>query len=318
MKHVSLERSVLALIAIAAVAISAFGCSKKLTVDSTYTTPEGVPSPNSKLIVYNDSGLTVYAQHESPPGSKNWITDSTQIVHVVGPNKILATLLDGTGASGFQILRKESGGGFAPLKDFPVTPVAKWLDGHWEAYQFHDDHTTPFVPETYIGRGLRSGVVTPQSPLTNPATLENVNVTKVGYTGFLFTTDSLFTISWTPVPGATDYWIQIFNFGVNIVDQTEKFPYGVPAPITTGKIHTFMLAHVVPPTNVFIVGSTPAIHYEAMLGGLNYRVRVCAVDGAGRMIACTGGDPDTVLVGNESFIYSLSAEKVCVGCQKAP
>jgi hypothetical protein len=314
MKHVSPARSTLACIAIAAIALGAFGCSKKLTVDSAYTSPEGTASPNAKLVVYNDSALTVYAKHESPPGSKNWITDSTQIVHAIGPNKILATLFDGTGANGFQILRREEGGGYSQLKDFPVTPVAKWLDGHWAAYEFHDDHTTPFVPETYIGRGLHSGVVTANSPLTNPATLENIDVKPIDYTGLLFTPDSLFTISWVPVPGATDYWIQIWNFGVNIVDQSEKYPYGVPAPITSGKIHTYVLAHLLAPNFVFDVGESPAIHYEPMLTGQTYRVRVSAVDAAGRMIACTTGDPDTVLVGTESFIFSLSSERVCPGC----
>ncbi len=295
-------------------ALGACGCSKKLAVNPAYTMPEGVFSPNARLIVYPDSAITVRAEHQV---GRLYVYDSTFTVTNFGPGTILGMVVDGTPASGFELMRKEAGGGFAPAKDYALTPVAKWLETGSEAYVFHDQPTAGYMPPTYVARGLIGGTTTPSSVLTNEAALDIPSVEALTYTSPSETDegDSLFTSTWDPFPGAVGYWVSVFRYRGDIRVGSEKLPYGVPAPFVTGKVHTFVLAYVPAPITAFKMGSNigTVMHYEPMLTHNSYYVRVTAVDAAGRMIACTPGRSDTVLVGGESLIYLPAAEKIGVG-----
>ncbi|MBI1799838.1 MAG: hypothetical protein HYR73_09160 [Candidatus Eisenbacteria bacterium] len=306
-------RSALAVAVIAAAAAGVDGCSKKLTVDPAYTMPEGVYSPDARLVVYPDQGNLVEAKHPAPTPTDPYYyaTDSSFTVYAAGPGVTLGTIVDGTAASSYQLLRRESGGGFAVLKDFSLIPVVKWLDSHWAAYTFQDASTPGFSPPTYMARGIVSGTVTATSPLSNAGLVSSGPIGHVVYTGPGEPPDSLFTISWRAVPGAVGYWLQVFTFRGDLRTGSEKFPLGIPAPLVIGKVHDHFVGYVAAPKTSYKIGGPGAeiMTYKPMIMGPVYRVRVAAVDGNGSLLAVTPG-PDTVLAGTEALIYSLGAAAV--------
>ena len=326
MKRVSLSRSALAALVIAAAALLAFGCSKKLTVDPTYS-PEGVLNANARLILYPDAGVLVQAKHEFPPNSGLFLLDSSFTVYSVSPGTVLGAIVDGTNASGFEIMRKTSSGGFSPIKDFTLTPAKRWLYSHWDAFTFHDDSTAGMLPPTYEGRGVVSGQVTTSSPLTNTAVLSSTPVANIQLLvpeaspaqGGAVTArhDSLPTITWSAVPGAASYYIHCYQFRGDIRVGAEKFPYGTPAPIAFGKVRDFFIAIVPGGTTTYKLGGPGAqvLLNTPMIGPDRFFFRITAVNDSGQLIGCTAGvSPDTVRVGTEAFVYSKSAEQVCLGC----
>jgi hypothetical protein len=322
MKRVPVLRSVLAALAIAAVIMQAAGCSKKLTVDPTFTTPEGVPSPDARLIVYQDIGSFVQATHEFPPNSAHYVLDSTFTVYNFGPGTVQGMVFDGTAASGYQMLRREAGGGYAPLKDFITTPAVKFLQSHWEAYTFHDQPDAGSQPPTYEGRGALDGSITTSSPLTNVATLNGSSIADVPVVQPRFDTfpgDRLPAMRWPPIPGAAAYVIQTFQYRGDIRVGSEKFVYGIPAPIAIGKVHDYFIGILPPTPTHYKLGDPGAIIVQnlPMIGPDRFFFRITAIDSSGRLIGCTAGTvPDTVRIGGEAFLYSPGAEVICVECHK--
>ena len=323
MKRVSVLRSVLAALAIVAAMMSTAGCAKKkLTVDPTFTTPEGLPSANARLIVYQDIGNLVYAKHEFPPNSGVFLLDSIFTVYNFGPGTVQGTVLDGTAASGYQMLRREAGGGFAAFKDFALTPAVRWLQSHWEAYAFNDQPDVGYQPPTYEGRGILSGSITTGSPLTNEATLNGSSVGDVRVLQPRIDTcpgDELPSVTWTAVPSAAAYLIQTFQYRGDIRVGSEKFVYGIPAPVAIGKVHDYFIGIIPPTTTTYKLGDPGALILQnvPMIGPDRFFFRVSAVDSSGRLIGCTvGSHPDTVRIGGEAFLYSPAAEQICVECRK--
>jgi hypothetical protein len=312
MKRVSLLRSTTALAVVAFALAGSYGCSKKLTTNPNFTRPEGVFSANARLMVYRERPVAVTAIHQV---GRIFVFDSSFAVVNYPPGTVVGTLMDATAATGFELMRKQ-GGGYEPAKDFALTPVGKWLDTKTEEFEFTDVPPASPTPATYVARGLIGGTANGSSVLTNEATVSPDSVTDLTYTSPVQTPDSLFTITWAPVPGATTYWVHIFLFRGDIRTNYEKLGYGVPAPIATGKVHTYVLARQPGTATSFsISGPGPdVIHYEPIPRHQNYFIRVSAVDALGNLVACTPGKPDTVLVGSESYVYKPAAEKICVGC----
>ena len=329
MKRVSALRSASALLVLAGLAIWTIGCTKKLTVDPSFAVLEGTPTPNARLILYGDIGNVVYAKHEFPPNSGVYLLDSVFTVYNVGPGTVQGMILDRTAASGFDIEREQPGGGYLPIKDFALTPSAKWLQTEWEAYTFHDPPANGSSPPTYQARGLLAGQVTRLSPLTNVAQLA---ATDVSDCTILFPNatrgnpetcrgDTLPTIIWRAVPGAATYQIQTFQFRGDIRIGSEKFYYGIPAPFATGKVHHFFIARLPGSVTTYKLGDPGAeiIQSIPMIGGQKYFFRVTAIDSSGRLIGCTvGTNPDTARIGTQAFVYSPAAQIICVGCLVDP
>ena len=324
MKRVSMLRSVLAgLVIVAAMMMSAAGCAKKkLAVDPTFTTPEGVPSPDARLIVHQDIGNLVTAKHEFPPNSGVFLLDSTFTVYNFGPGTVQGTVLDGTPASGYQMLRRETGGGYAPFKDFIVTPAVKFLQSHWEAYAFHDQPDAGFQPPTYEGRGVLAGSITANSPLTNEAVLNGSSVGDVRVILPRIDTcpgDELPSVTWTPMSSAAAYLIQTFQYRGDIRIGSEKFVYGIPAPVAIGKVHDYFVGILPPTATTYRLGDPGAVILQnvPMIGPDRFFFRITAVDSSGRLVGCTvGSHPDTVRIGAEAFLYSPGAEQICIECRK--
>ena len=317
MKRVSKLRSALALVTLAGAVLGAFGCSKKLAVDPGFTIPEGVYSPEARLLLYREKPVSVVALHQIGP---IYDFDSTFTVVNYPPGTVIGIVMDGTLAQYFELLRKQSGGGYAPAKDFALTPSTKWLDTKTEQFLFRDLPIDGFSPPTYVARGLVGGSATSGSVISNQAEASPDSVGTLTRTSPVQTPDSLFTFTWAPVTGAAEYWIHVYLFRGDIRTNFEKLGYGVPAPMATGKVHTFVLAHQpATSTSFFVGGPGPGVvHYEPLAKGLDYYIRVAAVDARGYLIACTPGRSDTVLVGSENYVYLPAAEKICVGCLKPP
>jgi len=321
MKRVSTSRSVFAGLVTLLATLAAFGCSKKLTIDPGIV-PEGVVTANSRLIVFQDLGNNVDAKKEFPPNSGTFLLDSSFTVYNYGPGTIQGVVLDGTAATNFEIMRQQPNGGLGPIKDFTLTPTNKWLQSHWETYPFFDQPNDGTLPPTYQGRGVVSGQVTTSAPLTNTAVLGSSAVVDCKVTSPFIDTvkhDSLPTVIWQPVAGAANYYLHVYQYRGDIKVGSEKFVYGIPAPVALGKIQDFFVGILPGTTTSYKIGAPGAqiLHNIPMIGPDRFFFRVTAVDVTGRLIGCTvGSNPDTVRIGAESYIYFPAAEMICIGCRK--
>ena len=277
--------------AVILVALAMAGCTKKITsVDASYTAPEGQHSADARLIVYPDAPITVETWTDllpDGPGAEDVLAGTEQVS--IAPGTLHGTILDGTPASGYQVLRREGNGGYAQLKDYVLSPVARFLDSQWEIYAFSDARPSGFSPPSYVGRGVVAGVVTPTSPLTNTSELMGSNLATLQYTGEPAPHDSNFTMSWQAVPGAAGYWIQIYQFTGGSVESILRSVQ--PAPFVLQDARSFFLGYVAAPATQYQLGQPGAqvLLRRSLLYAVEYRVRVVAVNGRGEMIAFSYG-----------------------------
>ncbi|MGH7742574.1 MAG: hypothetical protein ACRENS_11205 [Candidatus Eiseniibacteriota bacterium] len=288
-------------------ALVASGCSRKLATDPGITMPEGVFSPNSQLVMSTDFGNPVEVWHGTGGGGQAY--DSTYNAYLRTPGITIGMLFDGTNSSGFELMRRQSSGSYADIKDYLLTPLDRWLSSHWESYVFFDGSTSSYSPPTYLGRGKVAGVITPSSPLTNEAMLSSAPVDTVSYIGTLFPADTLVKMEWTRVPGAVRYWLEIFGFRNDVRTVDELFPIGAKTPLAIGKVHNYFVGFVEAPATSYRLGDPGAtvLTYQALLRNNTYRVRVAAVDAAGRLLAITSGAQEVRQRDNNYYHFSLSA-----------
>ena len=316
---------------LAAVGLLALGCSKKITsVDVNYTMPEGRYSPEARLIVYPDVEVNLLEYFDKAPVGPD-AGDSligTVPARLIAPGILYGLVLDSTGATSYQMLRRETGGGFLPLKDFVLHPVVRWLETHWEAYSFLDLTPGGYDPTTFLGRGLVGGTITTNSPLTNPALISGVSETPMSiaitgyaprikirttgaamipirFSGQFFPPDSLFRLSWGPVTGAAGYWVQVFQyFGA---PTGEIIINGLPSPLATGHLVDYKLAYLPAPDTLYKIGTTSVelLADKKILVAGAYLVRITAVDANGRMIGFSFGDADVALGETSYIVYPL-------------
>jgi hypothetical protein len=278
--------------AVILVAMALAGCAKKVTsVDASYTAPEGQLSADARLIVYPDAAIPVETWTDvlpSGPGEEDLFTGTEQVS--IAPGTLHGTILDGTPASGYQVMRREGNGGYAQLKDYVLSPVVRFLDSQWEMYAFSDARPSGFSPPSYLGRGVIAGVVTPASPLTNTSELMSSDIAALQYTGATAPRDSNFTMSWNAVPNAAGYWIQIYQFtGDNIPAILQSVQ---PAPFVLNYVRNFFIGYVAAPATGYKLGEPGAqvLVKRPLLYLADYRVRVVAVNGQGELIAFSYGD----------------------------
>ena len=303
-------RTTLACVLIAIAGLGALGCSKKITrVDADYTTPEGRYSKDARLILYPDVAVNLsifldIAPIGPDPGDSLLATFPLSLS---GAGVVHGLVVDGTGANTYQILRRESGGGYLPLKDYVLHPVVRWLESHWEVYQFEDPLPSAFSPPTYVGRGLVEGVLSASSPLTNAAQANGASLIPIRYSGPLAPPDSLFKISWGPVTGAAGYWIQVFQY---VGAPTEQVILnGLPSPLATGNLVDLNVAYVAAPDTVYKIGTTQTeifAHKQILTSGA-YFVRIVAVDANGCMIGYSFGDMGVAVGASSYLVYPLGA-----------
>jgi hypothetical protein len=211
-------------------------------------------------------------------------------------------IFDGTAAGGFQVFRREQGGGMRLLNDFVLTPSQRWLDSQWELYSFRDDDPARPAPPTYRGRGLLSGAATERSPLTNVAsntdtTLIDVNLRIIhGSPPFEPYTDSLFTLAWNAVPGAAGYYLHVYQFRNDLRDDLERTLAGCAAPFFEGKSKDIYAAFLPAGVTQHKIGSPGVTVFtqRTTFYGQVYNARVSAVDANGNMIGFSRRGDDRI------------------------
>jgi hypothetical protein len=311
-------RRIAPLAAVILVALALAGCTKKVTsVDAGYTAPEGQLSANARLIVYPDAPVTVYTYTDNAPdgpnpdsgnpGGEDVLLSTEQ--RYVAPGTLHGLIMDGTPASGYQVLRRESNGAYAQLKDYVLTPVASFLDSQWEAYTFADAQPSGFSPPSYTGRGVVAGTVTPASPLTNRSELVASDIPTLTYTGQTTPADSNITMSWTAVPGATGYWIQIHQFKGGSQAQLLA---AAPAPFLVSDVRNFFVGYVPSPATEYTLGQPGALVLtrRGLLWNVEYLVRISAVNDRGEMIAFSRGDWQYIRATGTYQCYRSGSKKV--------
>jgi len=304
-------RRIAPLAAVILVALAMAGCTKKITsVDASYTAPEGQRSADARLIVYPDAPVTVHTYTDNlpdGPGEEDVLLSTEQVY--VAPGALHGLIMDGTPASGYQVLRRESNGGFAQLKDYVLTPVALFLESQWEAYTFDDVRPSGFSPPSYEGRGVLAGTVTPTSPLTNVSALVGSEIPTLRYTGDTTPPDSNITMSWEAVPGAAGYWIQIHQFKG---DSEAQLLAAAPAPFIPANVRNYFVGYVAAPATEYKIGEPGALvlTQRVLLWDVEYLVRVSAVNDQGEMIAFTRGNWQTIRATGTYRSYQVGATKV--------
>ncbi len=290
------RRSLAGCAAIALVALALAGCSKKVTnVDAGYTAPEGTYSADARLIVYPDAPMTLdcYIDNNPPGADPTDVFERSETVYPA-PGTLHGVVVDGTPASGYQILRRETGGGYAQLKDYVLNPANKFLESQWEIYAFDDPRPASFDPPSYLGRGLVSGQITASSPLTNAASVPSSQIPDLVYTGITAPSDTLITMKWQEVPGAVGYWLQVFQF--RQASTSQMVTASQAAPFVTDHARNYFVAYLPAPADSFKIGTTPGLVLtrRPLLSGIEYLVRVSAVGPNGELLAFTYGDKGVV------------------------
>jgi hypothetical protein len=272
-------------------ALALAGCAEKVTnVDAGYTAPEGQYDANARLVVYPDVPIVVESFTDLIPDGPD--TGDPLVgteLRYVAQGAMHGVILDGTAASGYQVLRRESNGGYAQLKDYTLSPVARFFDSHWEMYSFTDGTPSGFSPPSYVGRGVVSGTVTLRSPLTNVGLVGGADVANLVYTGSTVPPDSNITMSWQEVPGAAGYWIQIYQF---MGGSPEKLLSAQPAPFVFSDARNFFVGYVPAPAASYTLNQPGALvlFQRGLILKSEYLVRISAVNDQGELIAFTYGN----------------------------
>ena len=297
-------RSCLTCAALVALTLSTASCGKKSIVvpgDGV----DGAPS-SSQLIVHPDAPTRVFLFDDV--GALGCSDDDTLVAFVDifenGEGVVNGTIFDYTPASAFQVLRQE-GSGFLPLRDFVVEPTRRYPDGQADVFKFTD--RPPTASPSYIARGAVDGQLTAVSPKTNVGTITASIDRSLTYNGITnicgdtpgqgeFPPDSLIDMSWSAVPGAAGYWVQVYQFGgANFLSNV------FPTPVFTGESVDYFLGFFPASVTSYHIGD-PAptgariIKSRGMINGTEYAVRISAVDANGQLIATTGSSMAYVVV----------------------
>jgi len=318
--------AVLAGVTAGLLALAAGGCSKKVTsVDAGYTTLEGIPSPAAaRLFVQQNFPIKVYFmsdQGSRGPGASDIVIDSAVVLRGSSTN-LIGVIADRTAANGFRPYRTESNGGLFALGNFTLQPVRRWLDGQSEFFLFNEDDAAAGMPRRYQARGSVNGVTSPQSPLTNPATLSSMPyptdlLLQIAHGSgtetppFTAYTDTLIPLKWRPVPGAAGYFVHVFQ-GANATTDQQVFDRGRPGFFVTDPAKDIYLAYVDGSVTSHKIGDPALAVYtlRKTFLGQTYYARVSAVDASGQLIGTTINDTSAPLdpvgrrtVGLEFFLY---------------
>jgi len=320
------ERNVMprlaSLAAIALLATLAAGCAKKVTVDSSFTMPEGTPSPNLLLITQfdypnavinvKDRGRIGVPDFSNDPANADSIildpdTGAPQIQYLqeFSPATVRGSILNQTSAEGIQMFRSSSSGGVYQFLDFTLNPQKRWLDRLAETYVFSDPDAGRGSGVRYYARGLIGGEAGSTSPLSNGSLPIPGNVAEIVYlanrngtvtppSGPPPAPESTFTMSWQTVPGATTYWIDVFQYLPTLIGFEERVFSGSPqvfAPYKSRDVFVASLASTGGASMTYKLGDPPAKIYTYRTPHLNqeYFVRIAGINAEGQLVGMTTG-----------------------------
>lgn len=290
------------------------GCGNTISnVDPSLTYPDfqGTFNPDARLYGWPDTPTEIryFADLGTPGPSQGDTLLEVETRYRTGPGAVQMMLLDGSAASGFEFYRAASNGGLQPMRDYVVNAPRKWLDSHWELYELTDTSPSGYSPATYVARGLLAGYATTASPLTNETQLATTTTRTLQYTGALFPAraDSNFTMQWTPVTGATGYWLHVYQFRSDALGD-EYVLSGTPSPVWNGKVRDQFVGYVAASTTQYKLGTPGALvlTYKPPISGQVYMVRVTAVNAQGQVIASPGTDLSHLTVSSEGAILNVT------------
>ena len=288
----------------------ATGCAKRITeTDASYTQIEGVPDQAAQLTAWGDTPIPIQTWSDvgNPPGpSPGDILVGTEQRYLDGSGQIRMMLIDGSRANGFQMMRVARNGGFEQVRDFVIQPTRKWVNSQWETYRLTDPTPSGASPAGYQGRGLVEGTVTTASPLTNLAQVTQAMVPpSIQYLSNPATNgDSLISMSWSSIPGAAGYWLQVYQFRSDAT-AADRFNAAAPSPIFDGRVRDNLVAYVTAPNTSYRLGSATGamvLTYTPALIGREYEVRITAVSATGEVLAYSAGSTRTLLVSDEEYL----------------
>jgi hypothetical protein len=299
-----------AMLALALVTIGAAGCAKKLTgVDPSLTPPrfpEGVrgslQNSPSDLVVWPDSPNLVLVDH-----ADSTIADFVYPKYRARAGASVGTVLDYLGSTGYQMFRRESGGGFRQYSDFTLTAVRRWPDRTYfgtpegtlvlppsQLFAFTDPTPPPVAIPGYIGRAVVAGITSATSPLTNLGEVAG-GIGLIG--GSIFAPDSLVEVQWNPVAGAKGYWLHVYQPRVDIRNSDEAIEIGLAAPVAIGKVRDLFIGYFPAPTTGYKLGDplpvgARVLVYRVLQGNTTVLIRSSAVNDGGQLIASIGANGD--------------------------
>lgn len=295
----------------------AAGCSKKqLTTQASFTVPEGTPSSELQLITFMDAAGNKLRITDRPAISKvNFAPDSSADTiqadangnlditpyRNFSPGTVRGLIINRSPAQGLEVWRTDPNGGARKIFDFALQPTKRYLTTGTDLYEFYDADPSRSAGATYYVRGLIGGTAGANSPLSNPSRPSTAALTTITYQAQRFGTplnvsdyhqaDSLITMAWSPVLGASRYLIQIFRYQSRVLSLEERILSGAPAPLLTGVSHDVFLAAVPGGTTVYRLGDPGATVYysEPLRMRQEYYIRISALDASGALIGTTTG-----------------------------
>jgi hypothetical protein len=290
--------------ALLAAALLAAGCSKKLTtVDPGYTSPEGRRDPRAHLYVQRVPSLVSGKfEDKAPPGPSDQDTyEQDSVIAFDSPaSAVLGTIIDHSQVSSWQVLRREPGGGFRAPLDFLIDASTRFLERQWDVTTFVDHAPSSYTPPTYLARGAQQGIITHNSPLTNEGVLSDSLPFPID-----IASDSLRDISWSAVPDAEGYYVQVFQLSNAALN--EVVADAMPVPLALQAVKNTVVAYVPAnpelPTEVLWASYVypPQIEHPAAVKS-GFLVRVTAVSKAGNIVGATDGDLGFAFVSSHEYI----------------
>ena len=282
---------------IGALALAA-GCETRPTgYDPNPNSPEGVTTPDARLVAYRNQALRVMIRDYA---STNIDSVVVGVQAFAGPTTMpLLLLFDGTQSNQFEMYRRDGGGKFQRTTDFDLDSHFKYVSAGIESYFTTDPEPGSYAPPTYLARGVLNGVATHKSPLSNEAMMLQTDLPPVTYNGELHPTDSLFTLSWVGVSGAIGYWIHAYE---KPIAAGQRVTCSIPGPLsylTAGDLLIGYYDGNNPGGSVQYRLGSPGLltlRYNAPLLGRDYFIRITAVDATGQVIAQTPGDLDSLSI----------------------
>jgi hypothetical protein len=279
-------------------------CSKKHLANMPYPDVMGTVTTSAQLIVYPDVPLTTYVfsdTADASTGHRAVCSDDDELIGTfversTTTNTVHGFIFDFTPADAYQVFRLE-GSGYRLLKDYPLQPVKRYPLGNADVFLFDDPSATPAAFQDYVARGITAGAITPTSPLSEVGHITTTPTASILYTGRTnicgdipgsgeAPPDSLLPMSWTSVPGAAWYWVQIFQYGTGADVLASRFP----APAFVGRTVDYFLALFPGTVTSYKIGDPlpPGTHLltqKTLLNNTDYAVRITAVNSDGELIA---------------------------------
>lgn len=299
-----------------------WGCSsKKLTVDASFTMPEGVASPQLELVTFLDTpAYKIRMLDRGRIGQVDIGTDTASTDQIArnpftgqleitplqlhSPGAVRGLVVNRTSAEGIEVFRTEPNGAVRRILEFAVPPTRRWLDGGAEMYEFVDADPKRAPGATYYVRGLIGGVAGANSPLSNGSRVTFAGtIANITYTanrdgsipppggGLPTPAESTFIMRWTPVAGTARYWIHVFEYQPRSLSTAQRILTGAPTPILSYGARDIFIASIPGSVTQYKMGDPGASIYTFRTPsfGAEYFVRISALDADGQLIGMTTG-----------------------------